>query len=170
MKARKARKADAGAIHRLVTHYAAQGLLLPRGEDEIRRDIGHFLVLEEEGRVTSCVALESYGPHLAEVRSLAVDPQSLGRGAGSQLIEYAFEEARRRGIAQLFALTHAPEFFQRHGFEGVRRQSLTEKTERDCRACPKRRACKLVGVIATVVPECVAASAVGAPARHAVAL
>jgi N-acetylglutamate synthase-like GNAT family acetyltransferase len=170
MRARKARRADAGAIHRLVTHYAAQGLLLPRGEEEIRRDIGHFLVLEEKGQVTSCVALESYGPHLAEVRSLAVDPQSRGRGTGSQLIEFAFEEARRRGIAQLFAVTHAPEFFERHGFEGVRRQSLTQKSERDCRACAKRRACKLVGVIATVIPECVAASAVGAPARHAVAL
>lgn len=170
MRARKARRADAGAIHRLVTHYAAQGLLLPREEEEIRRDIGHFLVLEEKGQVTSCAALESYGPHLAEVRSLAVDPESRGRGAGSQLIEFAFAEARRRGIAQLFALTHAPEFFERHGFEGVRRQTLTQKTERDCRACPKWRECKLVAVIATVIPECVAASAVGAPARHAVAL
>ncbi len=170
MRARKARRADAGAIHRLITHYAAQGLLLPRGEEEIRRDIGHFLVVEEKGQVTSCVALESYGPTLAEVRSLAVEPGNHGRGAGSQLIEFAFAEARRRGIAQLFALTHAPEFFQRHGFETVRRQSLTQKTERDCRACPKRRACKLVAVIATVIPECVAASAVGAPARHAVAV
>ncbi|MBZ5501430.1 MAG: GNAT family N-acetyltransferase [Acidobacteriia bacterium] len=170
MRARKARRADAGAIHRLITHYAAQGLLLPRGEEEIHRDIGHFLVLEEKGQVTSCVALESYGPTLAEVRSLAVDPGNRGRSAGSQLIEFAFAEARRRGVAQLFAVTHAPEFFQRHGFEGVRRQSLLQKTERDCRACPKRRACKLVGVIATVIPERIAVPALGVPARHAAAL
>lgn len=170
MRARKARMADAGAIHRLVTHYAAQGLLLPRGEEEIRRNIGHFLVLQEKGDLASCVALESYGPHLAEIRSLAVEPGNHGRGAGSQLIEFAFAEARRRGIAQLFAVTHAPEFFERHGFETVRRQSLAQKTERDCHACPKRRSCKLVAVIATVIPERVAAPAVGAPARHAVAV
>jgi N-acetylglutamate synthase-like GNAT family acetyltransferase len=153
LRARPAKISDAEAIYRLIAHYAEQGLLLPRAEEEIRRSIGHFLVLHEKGNVVSCVALESYGADLAEIRSLAVDPQIRGRGVGSKLISFALAEARRRGIARVFAVTHAPDFFLRQGFEATRRQSLAEKIERDCRTCSKRRTCKLVAVIATVIPE-----------------
>ena len=66
--------------------YAVQGLLLPRAEEEIRRNISHFLVQEEKKRVVSCVALESYGADLAEIRSLAVQPEMRGRGAGAKLL------------------------------------------------------------------------------------
>ena len=156
MKARAARLSDVRAIYRLIAHYASQGLLLPREEEEICRNIGHFLVLCEKGKLLSCVALESYGPDLAEIRSLAVDPESRARGAGSQVVEFALEEARRRGISRVFAVTHAPDFFVRQGFETVQRRSLAEKIERDCRRCPKRRACKLAAVIANVMPESVA--------------
>jgi N-acetylglutamate synthase-like GNAT family acetyltransferase len=153
MRARRAKTADADAIYRLIALYAGEGLLLPRAEEEIRRNISHFLVFEEKGRVVSCVALESYGADLAEIRSLAVDPKLRGRRLGSRLIEFALTDARRRRIARVFAVTHAPEFFLRHGFAAGSRQSLTEKLERDCRSCSKRRSCKLVAVIATVIPE-----------------
>jgi len=153
MTARQAKIADAPAIYRLISHYAGMGLLLPRAEDEIRRNIGHFLVHKLMGRVVSCVALETYGLDLAEIRSLAVDPEIRGRGMGARLLEFALAEARRREIARVFAVTHAPEFFLRQGFAAADRRSLTEKIERDCRACPKRRSCKLVAVVATVIPE-----------------
>jgi N-acetylglutamate synthase-like GNAT family acetyltransferase len=153
MRARRAKISDAEAIYRLTAHFVAQGLLLPRTEEEIRCNIGHFLVLHEKGQLMSCLALESYGADLAEIRSLAVEPEIRGRGVGSRLIAFALAEARRRGIARVFAVTHAPDFFLRHGFEAARRQSLTEKIERDCRTCSKRRSCKLVAVIATVIPE-----------------
>lgn len=153
MRARRARTSDADAIYRLIAHYAQQGLLLPRTEEEILRSIGHFLVLHDKGNILSCVALENYGADLAEIRSLAVDPEIRGRGVGSRLIAFALSEARRRGIARVFAVTQAPDFFLRQGFEATRRQALTEKIERDCRACSKRRMCKLAAVIATVIPE-----------------
>jgi amino-acid N-acetyltransferase len=153
MKARAARLSDARAIHRLVAHYANEGLLLPRAEEEIRRNIGNFLVLCERGKLLSCVALESYGADLAEIRSLAVDPESRARGAGSRLVEFALAEARNRGIARVFAVTHAPDFFLRQGFEMVPRRSLAEKIERDCRQCPKRKSCKLAAAIVTVIPD-----------------
>jgi N-acetylglutamate synthase-like GNAT family acetyltransferase len=156
MRARRAKPADAEAIYRLIARYAEQGLLLPRAEEEIRCNISHFLVFEEKGRIVSCVALESYGVDLAEIRSLAVDPELRGRRLGSRLIDFALSDARRRRIARVFAVTHAPESFLRHGFTAGSRQSLTEKLERDCRACPKRRSCKLVAMIATVLPERVA--------------
>lgn len=156
MKARRANLSDAPAIHTLIAHFAELGLLLPRAEEEIRRNISHFLVQKAKGRLVSCVALESYGTDLAEIRSLAVAPGMHGRGMGAHLLEFALAEARRREIARVFAVTHAPDFFLHRGFAAVSRHSLTEKIERDCRACPKRRTCKLVAVVATVMPERIA--------------
>jgi amino-acid N-acetyltransferase len=153
MRARRAKISDAAAIFRLIDNYARQGLLLPRAEGDVRRSIGNFVVLHEKGKLLSCVALENYGADLAEIRSLAVDPEIRGRGLGSKIVTAALAEARRRGIARVFAVTHAPDFFLRHGFEATRRQALTEKIERDCRTCSKRRTCKLVAVIATVISE-----------------
>ena len=153
MRARRAIISDAPAIYALIEHFAGLGLLLPRAEEEIRRNISHFLVHKIKDRVVSCVALETYGPDLAEIRSLAVAPEIHGRGMGARLLEFALAEARRREITRVFAVTHAPEFFLHRGFAAASRQSLTEKIERDCRACPKRRSCKLVAVVATVIPE-----------------
>jgi N-acetylglutamate synthase-like GNAT family acetyltransferase len=161
MKARRAKPSDAPAIFELIAGYAAQGLLLPRAEDEIQRNVSHFLAHEDKKRVVSCVALENYGADLAEIRSLAVDPELRGRRAGTKLLEFALEEARRRGIARVFPVTHAPEFFVRKGFEPTSRLALAEKVERDCHACPKRRSCQLIAVVATVIPERIALPILG---------
>jgi len=153
MTARRAKIEDAPAVFALIAHYAELGILLPRAEEEIRRNISHFLVQKRNGRVVSCVALENYGADLAEIRSLAVDPEVRGRGLGAELLEFALEEAKRRQITRVFAVTQSPEFFLRQGFAAADRRSLTEKMERDCRTCPKRRTCKLVAVVATALPE-----------------
>ena len=159
MRGRRARPEDAVAVHRLIAHYAAEGLLLPRTEVEIYAHIGRFLVLVEPAsaasndRLLGCVALEPYGPDLAEIRSLAVDPQICGRGLGARLLRFALAVARRRKVARVFAVTHAPKFFNRQGFQTLSRQALPEKLDRDCRTCPKSPTCKLVAVIATVCPE-----------------
>jgi amino-acid N-acetyltransferase len=161
MKARRARSSDARAIFELIAGYAEQGLLLPRAEDEIQRNISHFLVHEEKKHVVSCVALESYGADLMEIRSLAVEPELRGRRAGTKLLEFALGEARRRGVARVFSVTHAPDFFVQQGFEPTSRHALTKKIERDCRACPKRSSCQLIAVVATVIPERIALPILG---------
>jgi amino-acid N-acetyltransferase len=159
MRARTARASDAIAVHRLIAHYAGEGLLLPRTEDEIRKHIGRFLVLVEkrngEEKLFGCVALEPYGTDLAEIRSLAVAPEERGHGfgAGDRLMKAALDTARRRKITRLFAVTHRPEFFSRYGFNVGPRQMVPEKIERDCTTCPKERRCKLVAVVALVCPE-----------------
>jgi amino-acid N-acetyltransferase len=161
MKARRARFSDAEAIHALVAGYAAQGLLLPRALAEIQGNFAHFLVIEEKQRLLGCVALETYGAELAEIRSLAVAAECRGRGLGVRLIQFALTDARRRRIARVFAVTHAPEFFLRQGFAMGSRHSLTEKIERDCNACPKQLSCRLLAVIATVLPERIALPVLG---------
>jgi amino-acid N-acetyltransferase len=159
MRARTARMSDAAAVHRVIAHYAGEGLLLPRTEAEIRDHIGRFLVLVEkqkgEEQVLGCVALEPYGRDLAEIRSLAVAPEARGKGrnVGDRLMKAAVDTARRRKIARLFAVTHRPDFFSRYGFTPGPRQAVPEKVERDCVGCPKERKCTLVATIATVIPE-----------------
>jgi amino-acid N-acetyltransferase len=157
VRTRRARPEDAADVHRLITHYAAQGLLLPRAKEEICAHIARFLVLTEKQNgaenLLGCVALEPYGADLAEIRSLAVDPETRGRGLGTQLLEAALAAARRRKIARVFAVTHAPEFFARQGFAISSRRALPEKLARDCRGCPRAKHCELVAVIATVCSE-----------------
>jgi len=84
---------------------------------------------------------------------VAVDTQIRGCGIGTKLIAFALEEVRKSEIARVFAVTHAPQFFERQGFVASPRKLLTEKIERDCCTCAKRRSCTLVAVIATVLPE-----------------
>ncbi len=191
MRARRASPDDVAGVHRLVAHYAAEGLLLPRSEDEIRAHIGRFLVLTERSELLGCVALEPYGTDLAEIRSLAVAPGIRGRGLGTRLLRVALAAARRRRIARVFAVTHAPvalaaarrrriarvfavthapEFFGRHGFATSTRWAVPEKLARDCRTCPKASHCDLVAVIATVCPERVALPVLAAAAKPAPAV
>ncbi|HKW90225.1 MAG TPA: GNAT family N-acetyltransferase [Candidatus Acidoferrales bacterium] len=153
MRTRRARLSDVPAIHALIAHYAAQGILLPRAEETIRELFAHFLVIEENRQLVGCVSLECYGADLAEIRSLAVSPDIRGRGLGSRLLEFALAEARRRKIARVFAVTDAPEFFICHGFALSHRRAIPEKIARDCSSCPKARRCRLAAVIATVVSE-----------------
>ena len=153
MRARRAKPSDVPAIYGLIAHYSRAGLLLSRSEEEIRRNIGHFLVLLDSDRFVGCLSLEKYSAELAEIRSVAVDPEVRGCGIGAKLLAFALQEARKRGIGRVFAVTHTPEFFERQGFIASPRKMLLEKVERDCRTCAKRRSCKLVAVTATVLPE-----------------
>ena len=163
MRTRKARTRDAVAIHRLIAHYAAEGLLLPRSETDIREHIARFLILEDKDQFAGCVALEPYGTELAEIRSLAVNPDMRGLGLGPRLVQQALAEARRRKFARVFAVTREPAFFIRQGFALSNRRALPEKIERDCRACPKQRTCRLAAVIMTVCPERIALPMLEAP-------
>jgi N-acetylglutamate synthase-like GNAT family acetyltransferase len=167
MRTRLARPEDVAAISRLISDYAAQGLLLPRSPEEVRAHLNRFIVLTElvpaldappgtntpSERLLGCVALEPYGTDLAEVRSLAVRQDERGRGLGGRLLEAALRTARRRKTARVFAVTHAPALFERHGFSATAREVVPEKIERDCKGCSKRRRCKLVTLVAVVCPE-----------------
>jgi amino-acid N-acetyltransferase len=167
MRTRLARPEDVAAISRLISQFVAQGLLLPRSPEEVRAHLNNFIVLTEmvpalhipsgsvppSEHVLGCVALEPYGPDLAEIRSLAVRADEQGRGLGGRLLEAALRTARRRKTARVFAVTHAPKLFERHGFSAAARETVPEKIERDCKTCSKRRRCKLVTLVAVVCPE-----------------
>jgi N-acetylglutamate synthase-like GNAT family acetyltransferase len=150
LRTRRARLEDVEAIAQLIERYAAEGLLLARSREEIRARLDRFLVMLDGAKVAGCVALESYGPDLAEIRSIAIEPGAHGKGHGRRLVRAAMQEARKRGYARVFAVTHAADFFLRLGFEPIDRRSLSEKIERDCAGCPQAASCHLAGVVATV--------------------
>src|ERR1700737_866818 len=116
MRVRRAVPTDAAVIRALIDRHVADGTLLPRTESFIAAHANDFLVAEENGHVIGCVHLEEYAPSLAELRSLAVHPETQGRGVGRALVHETEELARRRGCATLFAVSNDEEFFNRFGF------------------------------------------------------
>jgi amino-acid N-acetyltransferase len=155
MRIRPAILSDVAAIHALVVHYAAKGLLLARNLDNVVGDIDSFIVCEDAGTVVGCLSLVEYHAGLAEIRSVAVEPSRASSGIGSRLVRNALQLAAARGIARVLAVTGTPEFFVRFGFEASSGEAMSEKIERDCRGCTKARACALVPMIAAIETESV---------------
>ncbi|MBN2645875.1 MAG: N-acetyltransferase [Desulfuromonadaceae bacterium] len=134
---RKARIADAQAIHKLLSEYAGEGKMLSRSLPEIYQVIRSFYVYEEQGVVVGIVSLQVWWADLAEVRSLAVSSSQSGKGCGRQLVQACLEEARELGISRVFALTYQQDFFSRLGFSVIEKSELPQKIWGDCVKCPK---------------------------------
>jgi amino-acid N-acetyltransferase len=116
MEIRRAIERDAPAIRALIDLYVADGTLLPRTEDFISSHVDHFVVAIRGGRVVGCAHLDEYAPSLAELRSLAVAPDTQGMGIGRSLVAAVEELAGRRGYTTVFAVSNDEEFFGKYGF------------------------------------------------------
>ena len=117
MRARRAKLSDVSAIYDLIAHYAGRGCCFhaPRRDTTQHRPL--LVQLNSEHLILSCLSLEKYGAELAEIRSIAVGSRKSADAAfGAKLITFALQEARDARIARVFAVTHAPEFFERQGF------------------------------------------------------
>jgi N-acetylglutamate synthase-like GNAT family acetyltransferase len=150
---RQARLADAPRIAALIALGQTDEFLLPRPEADVRAAWRRFVVAtspptrrDPRGRVLATASLEPYGPHLAEIRSLVVDPRHRGAGIGHRLVRALQRRARRGGATRVFALTMRPRFFERLGFMPVPLENFPEKVFRDCARCPRRAACVEVAV------------------------
>lgn len=143
---RPATVADADRIHELIANYSAIGKLLPRSKAEILRRIRDFFVVERQGEVLGCGALEVFSGELGEIRSLVVDERHRGEGLGRLLAEHMIAEARRLGLTRMMALTYMPEFFHKLGFETVPKSALPEKVWGVCIKCYKYDQCDEIAV------------------------
>jgi len=152
MRIRRARASDVEAIHLLISAQASAGQLLPRTAEEIRRAYSSFLVAVAHGHLSGCVALESYGGSLAEIRSLVVAEDARGTGLGSKLLRAATKQAHNHGFSRLLAVTRSGEFFERHGFARVPAGMPAEKVARDCARCPKAIGCQLIALTLDLSP------------------
>lgn len=138
---RKARIADAKAIHQLLLKYAGEGLMLSRSLPEIYESIRDIYVFEEKGLVLGTVWLHICWEDLAEIRSLAVVAEAGGKGVGRKLVESCIEEAKEIGIRKVFCLTYQPDFFQKLGFREIEKAELPHKIWGDCVRCAKFPEC-----------------------------
>src|SRR5262245_22342107 len=69
---RSATSDDAAALHALISAHQAEGHLLPRTLDDIRRHAGRFVVCDVAGTIKGCGELAPLSPTVAEIRSLVV--------------------------------------------------------------------------------------------------
>ena len=147
LRTRKAILPDAQAIYALIAGYARDNTLLPRTLSEIYENVRDFTVVERQGQVIGCGALHLYGAHLAEVRSIAVDPKAHGQGAGRKLIQALLDEAREHQIAQVCLFTRSAGYFAHLGFVEVPHETLPDKIYKDCIACPFLNKCNEVAMV-----------------------
>lgn len=133
---RRAAPADVSQIVKLVNSHALLGTVLPRSFRSVEETVDDWIVAEADSEILGCVSLLGYTSGLVEVRSLVVGDQYQGLGIGSRLMQALLEEARRRQIPTLFALTRQVPFFSRFGFLLTAKDLFPEKVWIDCRQCP----------------------------------
>ncbi|OEU67740.1 MAG: acetyltransferase [Desulfobacterales bacterium PC51MH44] len=146
---RKATIKDVKAIHKLLQEYGRKGELLPRPLSVLYDHVRDFLVYvdERDNSVIGCCALQFCWDDLAEIRSLAVHPDHLGKKIGSKLTEAVLSEAKLFGVKEVFALTYRPEFFKKFGFVLIDRSKLPLKIWADCIVCVKFPDCDEIAMM-----------------------
>lgn len=112
---RRARTSDVPEIKRLIDIYAGK-ILLEKNLVTLYESIQEFWVAERDDAVIGCGAMHVLWADLGEVRTIAVDPQAKGRGAGHQVVAKLIEVARELELERLFVLTFEVDFFAKHGF------------------------------------------------------
>jgi amino-acid N-acetyltransferase len=150
---RKAQLHDAQAIHHLIESFTCDGTLLHRSYAEICENIHTFTVVETGSRqFIGCAALHIYGPHLAEVRSIVVRPDTKGRGAGGLLVRVLLDQAEASAIKCVCLFTRIPAFFDRFDFRVVEHRDLRDKVVKDCIHCARRNACDEIAMAIGELP------------------
>jgi amino-acid N-acetyltransferase len=158
---RDAEERDVAPLLALINGYADRGMLLRRTEESLRLALPDFVVATLPGadgweELAGCGALSTLGPGLGEVRSLAVRPDLAGQGLGRRIVEHLLVRARKRGFAEVIALTRRTSFFDALGFEVTRRERFLDKLMVDCKACPMNLCCDETAMVR--VPPGVAAA------------
>ena len=95
----------------------------------VKEAFSHFVVGESDDGLVGAAGLEIYGSS-ALLRSVVVEDSWRGTGVGRKLIETALDEARQRGIDDVFLLTStAEQYFPRFGFACVSRESVAAEVQ-----------------------------------------
>jgi amino-acid N-acetyltransferase len=117
---RTARTSDVPAIQKLVEPLVQRRILLGKDLVVFYEAVQEFRVAETaDGELIGCGALHVMWQDLAEVRTLAVASEWLGKGVGHALLERIEADAAVLGLSRLFCLTFETAFFSRHGFEAI---------------------------------------------------
>jgi ribosomal protein S18 acetylase RimI-like enzyme len=95
----------------------------PRGseKDDREADSQHLMIAGPDSRAIAVGRLHFNSPAEAQVRFMAVDPQSRGRGLGSLVLREFEDRARAAGATSIVlnARDDAQRFYRKHGFSVV---------------------------------------------------
>lgn len=134
---RKATISDVKQIQSLINAYADTGQMLPRTLNDLYENLRDFSVFDERGALVGVCALHISWDGLAELRSLAVQQDRIGKGIGSTLVRSCLAEAEGIGARQVFVLTYQSSFFRKLGFTEIDKKELPHKIWTDCLNCVK---------------------------------
>jgi amino-acid N-acetyltransferase len=146
---RKANIQDVKSIHELLQEYGKKEELLARPLSELYDHIRDFSVYTDERnhQLIGCCALQFCWEDLAEIRSLAVLPEHLGKNIGTKLAETVLQEAQSFNVKKVFTLTYKPDFFKKLGFIQIERSDLPLKIWGDCIICIKFPDCDEIAMM-----------------------
>ena len=129
---RKAAMRDIEALHALIHHWARADLMLEKSRATLYTTIRDYSVIETPaGDLAACAGLHVLWHDLAEVRSLAVQPQYQRLGLARNLLEAMTRDARDLGVTRLFAWTLTPEVFTGLGYRQISLEALPPKVWRE---------------------------------------
>jgi amino-acid N-acetyltransferase len=129
--AEAATEADIPAISALNNAFAPQGLTLMRSQEFVENHLADYRVVRgRDGTLLGCAALDDYSPSLAELVSLAVQPEAQGHGVGRVLMAAIEDLARRRGYPEIFAVSFSERLFLGMGY---RASSIVQYPEKEAR-------------------------------------
>jgi amino-acid N-acetyltransferase len=115
---RRARTSDVRAIRALIDTYTADRRLLSKATVTLYEQVQEFWVAvrREDDAVVGCGALHVMWEDLAEIRTVAVDPDCRGMKIGHRIVSELLDQARELGVARVFVLTFETSFFGSFGF------------------------------------------------------
>ncbi len=122
---------DVGGILELISPLEQADVLVRRSRERIEMEIAHFTIVERDGMVIACVALNPFDENnMAELTCLAVHPDYQGAARGNALLQFVEQNAARRGIRQLFVLsTKTSHWFLERGFKKADIKTLPMKRQ-----------------------------------------
>jgi N-acetylglutamate synthase-like GNAT family acetyltransferase len=116
---RRARRADAEALHDLSAPFVALGRLRHRDVGEFARRHADFLVVEDDSRIVACAGVQRFGGDWV-LDNLCVHSSFQGRRTGSLLLDRTLQEAARSSARALYAASSPTNaWFLGHGFVEV---------------------------------------------------
>lgn len=110
---------DVGGIMSLIKPLQESGSLVGRSEEQIERDIHSYDVIERDGFMVACAALQQINDSVyAEVSCFAVHPDFQKEGHGSRLIKHVEKKAQAQGMQHILVLTtKALHWFHEQGYQ-----------------------------------------------------
>lgn len=114
---RMARHDDIVSIMRLIQPLLDDDILVSRNQEQIESNVHTFAVVERDGAIIACAALQPYENNMAEMACVAVDPAYRSFGKGNALLGFILRKARSMGVNKLFVMTtRTAHWFMERGF------------------------------------------------------